>query len=127
MANLNKITLIGRVGGEPEIRTFERGGKIGLCSLAVTERYKSSTGQIEEQATWFKLRFFGKSVDTIEKYLHKGDSLYVEGPHVQRDYTNKDGQKVTSWEVKVLNFQFLTQKSFSDAKQAQEFDDDMPC
>ncbi len=127
MANLNKIILIGRVGGEPEIRTFGQGGKIGLCSLAVTDYYKDSTGQMVEQVTWFKLRFFGRSVDTIEKYLHKGDSIYVEGPHMQRDYTNKDGQKVTSWEVKVMNFQFLTQKSFSDAKQTQEVDDDMPC
>lgn len=126
MANLNKIMLIGRVGSEPEVRNFENGNKIANLSLAVTENYKDKNGQYVDNATWFRLRFFGHAADTVEKHLHKGDSIYVEGPMVQRDYTNKDGQKVVSWEVKVMNFQFLTKKGVSESRSTQGVDNDMP-
>ena len=66
MANLNKIMLIGRVGSEPEVRNFENGNKIANLSLAVTENYKDKNGQYVDNATWFRLRFFGHAADTVE-------------------------------------------------------------
>lgn len=125
MSNLNRLFLIGRVGSEPDVRNFGNGNKVANCSLAVTERYKDKNGQYIERPTWFRLRFFGKMVDVVEKYVHSGDTIYVEGQHVQREYENKDGQKVATWEVRVLNFQFLTQKNREEQAQ-QEADNDMP-
>lgn len=125
MSNLNRLFLIGRVGSEPDVRNFGNGKKVANCSLAVTERYKDKNGQYVERPTWFRLRFFGKMVDVVEKYVHSGDTIYVEGQHVQREYENKDGQKVATWEVRVLNFQFLTQKNREEQAQTKA-DNDMP-
>lgn len=125
MSNLNRLFLIGRVGSEPDVRNFGNGNNVANCSLAVTERYKDKNGQYVERPTWFRLRFFGKTVDVVEKYVHSGDTIYVEGQHVQREYENKDGQKVATWEVRVLNFQFLTQKN-REEQAHQEADNDLP-
>ena len=99
-ANLNKLLLIGRVGQEPEVKDFESGNKITTISLAVAEHYTNRDGQDKENTTWFRVLFFGKAAKTIQDYVHKGDALYVEGSVVQREYTNRDGVKVSTWEVR---------------------------
>lgn len=130
MANLNRISLIGRVGGEPEVRDFETGNKITTVSIAVTEHFRSRDGKEQDATTWFKVLFFGKAAETVQKFVHKGDSLYVEGPHVQRNYTNKDNQKVVVWEVRAQTFQFLSLRndnaSQNETPQPANIDDDLP-
>ena len=122
MANLNRQMLLGRVGGEPTVRVFDGGAKIANVSLAVTEHYKDKTGKDQELTNWFRLRFFGRSAETVEKWVHKGDLLYAEGPNMYREYTDKNGQKVGTWEVKVMNFQMLSYKS----DRTQEPVEDLP-
>ena len=109
-ANLNKLLLIGRVGQEPEVKDFESGNKITTISLAVAEHYTNRDGQDKENTPWFRVLFFGKAAKTIQDYVHKGDALYVEGSVVQREYTNRDGVKVSTWEVRATGFQFLMSK-----------------
>lgn len=125
MANLNRIQLLGRVGCEPTIRVFDGGAKIANVSLAVTEHYKDKTGKDQELTNWFRLRFFGRSAETVEKWVHKGDMLYADGPHMYREYTDKNGQKCGTWEVKVMNFQMLSFKKDNEP-QATTQPEDMP-
>jgi len=80
MNNLrNKVQLIGHLGADPEIKTFDSGKKKVKLSLATSESYKSATGEKVEQTQWHNLIAWGKTADIAEKYLHKGSELAVDG------------------------------------------------
>ncbi len=77
--SLNKATLIGNVGGDPDIRTTASGSRVGKVSLATSWSYQDRSGQQQEGTDWHRLTFFGRLVDVVEQYVGKGDRLYVEG------------------------------------------------
>lgn len=77
--SLNKVTLIGNVGGDPDIRATASGSRVGKVSLATSYSYQDRSGQLQESTDWHRLTFFGKLVDVVEQYVGKGDRLYVEG------------------------------------------------
>lgn len=77
--SLNKATLIGNVGGDPDIRATSSGSRVGKVSLATSRSYQDRSGQQHDSTDWHRLTFFGKLVDVVEQYVSKGDRLYVEG------------------------------------------------
>lgn len=77
--SLNKVLLIGNAGSEPEIRTTPSGSRIAKMSLATNRTFNDRSGQQQEKTEWHRLTFFGNIVDVVERYVHKGDRLYVEG------------------------------------------------
>lgn len=126
MASLNKILLIGNVG-RIEVRTFQD-GKVVNASLATSERYTKRDGTQVEDTTWFNLVINGKLADVFDKYVQKGDRLYVEGRFRQRSYQTREGEDKYIWEVVVMAMQMLSAKKEDDANAAAPApaSDDLP-
>lgn len=77
--SLNKATLIGNVGGDPDVRTTASGNRVAKLSMATSQSFQDRAGQQQERTQWHRLTFFGKLVDIVEQWVKKGDRLYVEG------------------------------------------------
>ena len=109
--NLNKVMLIGHLGSDIKIHNFEGGGCIGNTSLATNESYTNKqTGEKVENTDWHNLVFRNKAAEVCEKYLEKGDKIFIEGKLKNRSYEDQNGQKKYVTEIHVLNFEFLSTK-----------------
>lgn len=94
--SLNKVTLIGNVGAEPEIRTTGSGTKLAKVSLATNRSFKDRSGQQQERTEWHRLTFWDRLGEIVEQYVHKGDRLYVEG-RLEYSQTEDDKGNVRYW------------------------------
>lgn len=107
MASLNKISLIGNLGRDPEVRDYQ-GTKVASFSLAVTERYTKSNGESIENTQWFRVTFWGNTAEIAEKYLTKGSQVYVDGRlSTSEYYSDKEGKDKTSLEVRGQTLKLL--------------------
>jgi single-strand DNA-binding protein len=95
----NQVQLIGNLGNDPEITTFDNGKKMAKFSLATNESYTNATGEKIEKTQWHRVVFFGKTVDFIEKYMQKGKEVLVSGKITYGEYTDKDGNKRYSTDI----------------------------
>lgn len=102
MASFNKITLIGHLGNDPDVREVN-GKKVANFSLATTEK----RGNGEEKTEWFRIAFWERTAEIVEKYLKKGSQVFVEGRLSTREYTDKEGKSRTSLEVLGQNLTLL--------------------
>ncbi len=89
----NKVQLIGRLGQEPEIITFEDGNKMAKFSMATDDSYKDKDGNKVERAYWHNVVVKGGLVNVVENYVVKGQEIAVEGKLTNRSYDDKDGTK----------------------------------
>jgi single-strand DNA-binding protein len=94
--SLNKVMLIGNVGAEPEIRTTPSGTRIAKVSLATNRRWSDRSGQQQEKTEWHRLTFWDRLAEIVERYVHKGDRLYVEG-RIEYSQTQDDQGNVKYW------------------------------
>ena len=97
----NKVQLIGRLGQDPEIITFEDGGKMAKFSLATDESYKDKNGQKVERTFWHSIVVKNGLVNVVENYVTKGQEIAIEGRLANRSWDDKDGNKRYSTEVVV--------------------------
>ena len=93
MSNLNRTTLIGRLGKDPQITTFPNGNRCANFSLATSMKWKDAQGNAKEETEWHHVVIYGKTVEIVEQYVHKGDLLYVEGRGRTRTYTDNGVEK----------------------------------
>jgi single-strand DNA-binding protein len=107
---LNKISLIGNLGREPEMTYTEAGVAVTKFSLAVNRRYKDQEGERREETTWFNVVAFSQLAELMTTYLHKGSKVYIEGRMTSREYTDKDGNKRTGWDVVASEMEMLDPK-----------------
>lgn len=153
--SLNKVTLIGNLGADPEIRTTPNGSKVAQFSLATGRQWTSASGEKQEKTEWHKcVAWNGKSkgsglADVIERYVKKGDKLFVEGEIQYRQYEDKDKQTRYITEINVREILLLgggkggdggfessrpakaasgkaADAGFSDFPEAMDGDDDLP-
>ncbi len=89
--SLNKAMLIGNLGSDPEIRTTGNGTRVAQFSVATSRRWNDRSGQQQEKTEWHRIVVWDKLVEIVEKYVKKGDRLYVEGEIEYRSYEDKDG------------------------------------
>jgi single-strand DNA-binding protein len=89
----NKVQLIGHVGNDPEIKTFDGGKKLAKLNVATNESYKNDKGEKVEETQWHNLVAWGKTADIIEKYVVKGKEIAIEGKLTHRSYEDKNGEK----------------------------------
>lgn len=110
---MNKAILIGNVGRDPNVRYFEGGRAVAQVTLATTERgYTLQNGtQVPDRTEWHNLVFRNGLAQTVEKYVHKGDKLYVEGKIFTRSYDDQSGIKRYVTEIYVDELEMLTPKS----------------
>lgn len=122
MAGVNKVILIGRLGKDPEIKNFDNGGMIANFTMATSETYKDrTTGEKKEITDWHNIvARIPQQAEVLQKYVHKGDMLYVEGKLRTRSW-EKDGKTNYITEVLVENFTMLTPKGNSGGGQAGSY------
>ena len=106
MASYNNIQLLGNIGSV-EVKTFQNGGKIVEANLATSKRWKDRNGEVREETQWHKLVIGGNLADTAEKYVQKGDPLFVTGEMTYRKYQTREGENRSVPEVRVLTLQLL--------------------
>lgn len=119
--SVNKVILIGNVGREPNVRYYDRDQAVASLTLATTERgYQLQNGtQVPDRTEWHNLVFWGGMAKTVEKYVHKGDKLYVEGSIRSRSYDDKNGVNRTIVEIYVNNMEMLSRTQTTAAPGAQ--------
>ncbi|MCG6988319.1 MAG: single-stranded DNA-binding protein [Gemmatimonadetes bacterium] len=100
--SLNKVMLIGNVGNDPEIRATSSGARVAKLSLATNRSWSDRSGQQQEKTEWHRLTVFGRLVDIVEQWVHKGDRLYVEG-RVEYSQTQDDQGGTRYWTDIVVN------------------------
>ena len=107
---MNKVMLIGRVGADPQVKYLDQGVCVAQLRLATTERgYVLQNGtQVPERTEWHNCIFWRKQAEVVEKYVHKGDRLYVEGKIQSRDWTDRQGISRKSIDIVVDNLEMLT-------------------
>jgi single-strand DNA-binding protein len=89
----NRVQLIGHVGNEPEIKTFEGGKVLANLTIATNDSYKNEKGEKVEQTEWHKVVAWGKTAEIIEKYVTKGKEIAIDGKLTHRSYEDKNGEK----------------------------------
>ena len=99
--SVNKVILIGNVGQDPEIRSFQTGGKVCNLSIATSERWKDrETKEQKERTQWHRVVVFNEPlINLIEMYVKKGSKLFIEGQLETRKWTDASGQEKYSTEV----------------------------
>ena len=121
--SVNKVILIGNVGKDPDVRYLDNHVCVANLTLATTERgYTAQNGtQVPDRTEWHNLVFWRGLAETVEKYVHKGDKLYVEGNIRNRSYDDQNGVKRYVTEIFVDSMEMLTRpQSKPDAPQPSQ-------
>ena len=107
MASVNKVILIGNLGRDPEVRFTQGGTPVANFTMATTERWNDPSGEKKERTEWHRIVVWGKQAEVAAEYLKKGRSVYVEGSLQTREWTDRDGNKRYTTEVRAQRIQFL--------------------
>lgn len=115
MASVNRVTIVGNLGKDPEMRVFPDGTAVAQFSVATTDRYKDKkTGQAIEKTEWHRVNAFGPLAEIVGKYLKKGASVYLEGKLKTQKYTPADGVERYSTVVMANSVTMLDRKAGVD-------------
>lgn len=115
--SLNKVILIGNLGGDPEMRYLpQQDRKVAHFNIATKERlFNPTTRESSDRTEWHRIVVWGKLADFCEKYLSKGRQILVEGRLRTKDWQDKEGNKRKTTEVEALNIVFLGKREESSA------------
>lgn len=109
---VNKVILVGNVGMDPEVRTTENGVKVARLRLATTERFfDRQTNETREHTEWHTITLWRGLADIVDRYVHKGSQLYVEGRLRTRDWVDKDNNKRYTTEILADSMNLLGRRS----------------
>lgn len=126
MPNLNKVQIIGNVGQDPELRYTPNGNPVCTFSVAVNRRYSAADGEKREETEWFNIVAWNKLAETINQFVNKGMSIYVEGRLKTRNWEGQDGQKHYKTEVIAQQVQFLSRRAEEQAIESKVEDEGGP-
>jgi len=102
--SLNKVTLIGNLGSDPEVRSTSNGSKVATLSVATSNQWKDKSGEKQEKTEWHRVVLWNsqyrKLADVAEQYCKKGDKIYVEGAIEYRSWQDREGQTRYTTEIK---------------------------
>ena len=99
MLNVNRVTLLGHVGRDPEFHSNAGGDRAARFSLATTERWKNRDGELQERTEWHRIIVFGGTVEVVERLVRKGTPVLVEGRLTVREYTDKEDKPRQATEI----------------------------
>jgi len=105
----NSVQLIGRLGNDPEVRTFESGKQMATFSLATNETYYNNKGEKVTDTQWHNIIVWGKKVDVVQNYLSKGSEIALEGKLINRSY-EKDGERKYITEISMNELLMMGKK-----------------
>lgn len=106
-SGVNKVILIGRLGGDPEVRYTNNGGAVANFNMATNESWMDKSGQKQERTEWHRIVVWGKMAEICGQYLSKGRQAFVEGRLQTREWNDKEGNKRYTTEIVAQNIQFL--------------------
>lgn len=95
---INKVILLGNVGADPEVRALDGGSKVARIRVATTEKWTDKNGNKQEQTEWHTVTLWGGLADVVDRYVHKGSQVYVEGKIRTREY-EQNGEKRYATEI----------------------------
>ncbi len=128
--SLNKVLLIGHLGGDPESRFTTSGSAVTNFNLATNESWRSNEGDTKEKTEWHRVVVFGKLAETAAEYMKKGQLVFVEGRLQTRSWEDKDNVKKYTTEILCDSFTMLGRKSDDSgggsSAQSSDQDDDLP-
>ena len=117
--SLNKATLIGNLGADPEVRSTSAGTRVATLSVATSRRWTSRSGEQQEKTEWHRVVCWDRLAEIVERYLKKGDRVYVEGRIEYRQWEGQDGQTRYTTEIRARELIMLGsgsgRESFSTA------------
>jgi single-strand DNA-binding protein len=93
MNGISRTTLLGNIGQDPEVKTFENGGKVARLNVAVNETWKDKEGKAIEHVEWYSVDCYRTLADIAEKYVKKGEKVYLEGILRTKSYTKDDEKR----------------------------------
>nr|BFD33757.1 hypothetical protein GTC16762_33760 [Pigmentibacter ruber] len=130
MSGLNKVILIGRLGRDPDIHVTQSGKKCAFFSIATSETWVQN-GNKEEKTEWHKIIAWEKLAELAEKFLKKGNNIFIEGKLQTRKYKDKNGLDCNTTEIIANQFCFLETAKNEDNKENKThlnrpMDDDIP-
>lgn len=108
---VNKVILIGNLGGEPDFRQLESGARVARFSLATNENYKDKTGQWVKNTEWHNIVAWGYTADYVKNNLTKGSMVFVEGKISTRKWQDKEGQTRYTTEIETNTIRSLEKRS----------------
>ncbi|MGD0908985.1 MAG: single-stranded DNA-binding protein [Candidatus Acidiferrales bacterium] len=111
--SVNKVILVGRLGRDPETRYTGAGQAVCNFSIATDETFKDRSGERQKRTEWHKIVVWAKQAEIAQQYLKKGSLIYLEGRIQSREWTDKENQKRTSFEIVATNFRMLGSRSDS--------------
>lgn len=107
MASFNKITIVGYLGRDPELRYTPSGDAVCSFSVATTERKKDANGEAKDETTWFRITTWRRQAEVANEYLRKGSQIYIEGKLRMSEFTDREGNTRQSLEVTASDLQFI--------------------
>ena len=120
MASVNRVTLIGNLGADPETRYMPNGDAVANIRLATTESWKDkASGEKKEITEWHRVVFYRKLAEIVGQYLKKGAPVYIEGRIRTRKWTDKEGQERYTTEIEANEMQMLGGKPSGDSAPSQ--------
>lgn len=119
---MNKVILIGNVGADPEVRYYDQDQCVAQLRLATSEKgYTLQNGtQVPDRTDWHSIFFYRGLAKIVEKYVHKGDKLYIEGRIRNRQWDDKKGTRHYGYEIMADNMELLTPKRQESAPAEQQ-------
>jgi len=123
---INKVTLIGNLGQDPEIRTLENGSQVGRFSLATSDSYKDKNGDWQTQTEWHNVVVWRDLAERAAAQLKKGSMVYVEGKISTRKYTDKDGVEKTVCDIVANTFRLLDKREKVEGATERNFPEQQP-
>jgi single-strand DNA-binding protein len=111
--SVNKVILVGNVGKDPDVKSFDSGSSVATFSLATTERgYTLQNGtQVPDRTDWHNIVVSGRLAQVVDKYVHKGDKLYLEGKLRTRSYSDRSGAQRYVTEIYVDSLELFLPKN----------------
>ena len=120
MASVNRVTIVGNLGKDPELKTFPSGDQLANVTIATTDKWKDKqTGEAKELTEWHRVVFNGRLAEIVGQYLRKGSQVYVEGSLRTRKWTDQSGVEKYSTEIRADSMQMLGSKQGGDGGQHQ--------
>ncbi|MTB50613.1 single-stranded DNA-binding protein [Lewinella sp. W8] len=123
---VNKITLVGRLGADPEVRTLESGAMVAKFGLATSENYRDRNGEWQEQTEWHDVVVWRSLAERAQEYLKKGSLVYLEGKLTHRKWQDKDGNPRKTTEVVGSYFRMLSSRQSNGGGGGNYFPNEEP-
>lgn len=120
--SFNKITIVGNLGRDPELRYTPQGNAVCNFSMATNEKRRDKSGELQDITTWFRVTLWGRQAENASKYLQKGSPVYIEGRLRVDEWTDRDGKNRYTLEVNANEMQFLSGGRSDDYSSSDESD-----